>query len=257
MHNAGYQELGLPFSYIAFDTEDTKGALSAMRTLKIRGYSLTIPHKEAAVALLDELSPEAKIIGAVNTVLNSGTKLFGENTDWIGVQAALKEAEVEAKGQRVLIFGAGGAARAGIFALQKMGASEIVVCNRTLSRAQDLANEFSARAIGEDELSNQNPKDYALLVNTTPLGSHLQAGANPLACFYVDGENQHLPAYFEMGTFPTPLLKLVQSLGAKAIEGQRMLLFQAEEQFRLFTEQSAPLKAMEAALISELSQIKK
>ena len=91
MHNAGFAELGLPFAYVAFDTEDTAHALDTMRRLGFRGFSLTIPHKETALPLLDECSREASVIGAVNTVVNSGKSLFGENTDWIGVRDSLLE----------------------------------------------------------------------------------------------------------------------------------------------------------------------
>lgn len=243
MHNAGFQNLGLPFTYVAFDTEDTAAAIQAMRKLGIRGYSLTIPHKEIAFSLVDDLSPEAKAIGAVNTVINTGTRLLGENTDWLGVQSALKEGAVSVQGRRVLMLGAGGAARAGIYALQRMGAKEIVISNRSFGRAQDLAAEFSITALSLSDLAAQQASDFSLLVNSTPVGSHLHPGENALAGFYNGKQGKELPAYFEMATFPTPLLEKVKQLGGKTVEGSRMLLFQAEAQFLLFTGQSAPLSA--------------
>ena len=248
MHNAGFAELGLPFAYVAFDTEDTAHALDTMRRLGFRGFSLTIPHKETALPLLDECSREASVIGAVNTVVNSGKSLFGENTDWIGVRDSLLEARVEVRGKDALMFGAGGAARAGIFALKEMGARRIVVCNRTPERANALALQFGVEAAPFESLA---PQEFSLIINSTPLGSHLDAGPNPLELFY-QRKAAALPAYFEMVTRDTPLLAKVRECGAPAVSGSRMLLYQALEQFRLFTGTPAPKAAMERALADEL-----
>ena len=255
MHNAGFKALGLPFCYVAFDIEDTSAALQAMRKMGFRGLSLTIPHKENAIPLLDSIDPTAKTIGAVNTVINDGRELRGYNTDWIGIRDALGEAKIELKGKRALIYGAGGASRAAILALQTLECAEILLCNRSAQRAEALAKEFKTKIVLESalpELAASGGVD--LVVNSTPIGSKLESGLNPLTVFFTDVFTKSRPALFEMVTRETPLEKAARAAAVKVVPGSRMLLFQALEQFRLFTTHQAPTAILDAALQTALIQ---
>lgn len=246
MHNAGFKALNLNCFYVAFDTDDTENALCAMRTLGIRGLSLTIPHKENAFQSMDELSEEAKKIGAINTVINDGSKLKGENTDWVGIKQAFNEAKTDFQNKRVLIFGAGGAARAAIFAAQCGQAEKIVVSNRTPERAHLLASDFQIEVLPTEALKEPEKYGFDILVNCTPLGSKLALFEQfPFDISKLTG----IQTVFDMVTKDTtPLLEAAKMQGLKTVSGLRMLLFQALEQFRLFTGENPPQAAMEKAL---------
>ena len=246
MHNAGFKALGLNSFYVAFDTTDTDGAFQAMRTLGIRGYSLTIPHKENAVELVDELSVEAKKIGAVNTIVNDGGKLRGENTDWLGIKAAFAEASANFNDKKVLIFGAGGAARAAIFAALVGGAINVAVSNRTPERAEALAADFEIEVLPIEQLKDLGKHGFDVLINCTPIGSKLALTEQfPFDINQLIG----FDTVFDMVTKDTtPLLEAAKNQGLKTVSGLRMLLFQALEQFRLFTGENPPQAEMEAAL---------
>lgn len=261
MHNAAFRAAGLNAFYVAFDTADTVGAIAAMRTLGIRGYSMTLPHKEASVTLVDELSPEVLVVGALNTILNDQGKLFGFNTDIDGVERAFKEEAVDVQQKRVLVLGAGGAARATAYALMKLGASEIVISNRTDTRAEQVASELSScvqspsktgvvfSALPYSQLTGQL-SSFAVLANTTPVGSHLQPeGKFPFSLSALESR----PVVFDAVTRETKFLRAARERGCCTITGVRMLLHQAVRQFELFTGLSqAPVVEMEQALLREL-----
>ena len=118
LHNTGFQALNLPFHYHAFKVRDLTVPINAMREMGFRAYSVTIPFKEEALKFVDEITPVAKDTGAINTIINSGDKLVGYNTDWLGVLGALLEVKESYEGESALIIGAGGAARGAAYALQ-------------------------------------------------------------------------------------------------------------------------------------------
>ena len=251
MHNAGYGKLALRFCYVAFDTMRTEVGITAMRELGIRGYSLTIPHKENAIGLIDALSPEATAIGAINTVVNNGSQLIGYNTDWYGVTEALTEVGFAGQGKRALVFGAGGAARAAIYALQQLQLESILITNRSDKRAEDLATVFSIDHLPYQNLGDFDFTSIALFINCTPIGLEI-AGSDasypfPLEVFGAEH------AVFDMVTCETELLQKTRDQGGTAIAGIRMLLYQAVQQFELFTEQHAPVEVMEQALLKAVT----
>lgn len=251
MHSAGFAASGLPFSYVAFDTVDTAGAIQAMRTLGIRGFSLTIPHKEAALALVDRLADEVKKIGAANTVINEDGILTASNTDWIGIRDALFEAGFNPSGKKALIIGAGGAARAAAYALGTLNSASVSIANRSNERAEKLAAEFGETFLPYQSLNPRSIADFDLVINSTPVGSKLV----PQEKLPVDYSSFHAgQCVFDFVTAGTELLTAAEKGGAKTIAGARMLLFQALEQFRLFTGESAPREKMEQALKNELQR---
>ena len=249
MHNAAFRDFGLPFTYVAFDTTDTVAALAAMRLLGIRGMSLTIPHKERALPLVDRLSDEAKTIGAINTVINTGDELYGENTDWRGIVRALSEGDRSFVGGSAVVVGAGGAAAAALFALKSLGFTSIAVSNRTHARAEELAQQHGVTTLPYSEIGSLSPDSLSLFVNATPIGSHLASGD-----FGFDLSARYLPLariVFDMVTRETPLLLHSKAVGAETVSGLRMLLHQAADQFQLFTELAAPVDTMERALYGQ------
>lgn len=239
LHNSGYQKLQLPFTYYPFKISKIENAITAMRELGIRGFSITIPFKETCIPLIDELSSEAQEIGAVNTIINTGELLYGINTDWIGVTEALKESTDSFNTLSCLVIGAGGAAKAAIFALKKLAVSSITVVNRTDHKAEMLAQKFSVHSIKSDDLINQNLENYDLIINASP--------AQSISFFpYQSLTSRH--SVFEMITGETSLTKTTIKTGGNLIPGIRMLLHQGLEQFILFTEKQAPVQTIESAL---------
>lgn len=254
MHSAGFSYLKLAFVYVAFDTIDTTQALMAIRSLGFRGLSLTIPHKEQAISLVDALSAEAKAIGAVNTVVNIGGELKGYNTDCFGIAEALREANVNVRQQEVFILGAGGAARAAVYTVKNLGASRVVVSSRDSNRAELLARNFSVEHYSYDALAALPLASFGILINATPLGSALsEDNKNTPYPFDITALPEHL-CVFDFVTRTTPLIQVAQTRGSTVIEGLRMLLYQAVQQFLLFTGKEAPREVMEQALLEEVKR---
>ena len=250
MHNAAFQDADLPFSYVAINTTDTKKAFDAMRDFGFRGYSLTIPHKEAAMRLVDVKHEDVEGIGATNTVLNENGTLVAYNTDWYGIVEAIHEAEWSVRGKKALIYGAGGASRAAIYALKEEGASQIAICNRTPGRAMVLAEEFSVDSIEAEELDESAMAEFGLFINSSPIGSHLSLDDHFPFSLDSFGEGK---CVFDFVTKETEVLKEAAENGAVTVSGTRMLLHQAIAQFRLFTGlEEVPTEAMEKALLDAL-----
>jgi len=251
MHNAAFKAKNLNFKYEVLDTSDTTLAIAEMREQGIRGYSLTIPHKEAALDLIDQIDSAAKEVGAVNTVVNQNQILTGYNTDVYGIEEALKEVRGLGEFETVLILGAGGAARAAVQALKSSGVDNIYVSNRTMERAERLARDFSCQALSLQDSIKLSGCD--LLINSTPQGSHLAEDSGQELAKRVEGLDEN-SVVFDMVTLEkTSLLENAQSRGLKTVSGPRMLLHQAVRQFELFTGvEPAPLEAMEQALYDEL-----
>jgi shikimate dehydrogenase len=237
MHNAAYAALGIDAVFVAFDVapERLGVAIAGARALGIRQLAVSIPHKEAVIAHLDEVDPTARRIGAVNTVTLREGRLVGSNTDWIGLARAL-ERETELAGRRAVVLGAGGTARAAVFALRERGA-RVTVLNRTLARAEALVRELGAeRAASLDALGDL---DWDVLVNTTGVG--LRSEESP-----VPADVLHARVVFDAVYDPpeTRLLRDARARGARTIGGKWMLVEQAVEQIRLWTGKDAPADRM-------------
>ena len=248
MHNAAFRALDLPFIYVAFTTTDTAAGIQAMRSLGFRGYSLTIPHKEAALPFIDKLSEEAKAIGAINTVINEDGLLRGENTDWFGVIESLREVQFEGTGKKALLFGASGASRAAVYALKLLGCAKVYITNRSDERAKALARSFNVEFLSYASLRSFDFSSIDLFIN----GSSIGLGLTENEQFpFSSGAFTRRHFVFDMVTEATELLRVAGSNGATLIPGTRMLLHQAYRQFYCFTGQEAPTAVMEAALKAE------
>jgi len=247
MHRAGYEALGLPFTYVAFACQDLEGALRGMRALGIRGFGISMPYKLDVIPLLDRMDELTRRIGAVNTIVNDGGILTGYNTDASGSMRALREATVIAA-ERVVVVGAGGAARAVAFALVQEGA-RVHIVNRTREKAQHLARELGASAGGLEDLADLS--DVAALVNCSSAGMTEYGAESPVP----DGALRPETVVMDIVYKPirTELLQAAESRGCKTVHGGRMLLYQACGQFELYTGRTAPVEAMDAALRRAMS----
>ncbi len=249
MHLAGYRALGLPFTYVPFRVTDLAGALTGMRALGIRGMGVSMPYKQEIMPLLDAIDPQAERIGAVNTVVRGEDgRLTGYNTDAVGAVRAIEEARSLA-GARVLLLGAGGAARAIAHGVAGAGA-KLVLANRTREKAEEIARGLEGAAVrGIDEALAA--ADWDVLVNATSKGMREVDPQSPVP------EEAIRPGTVVMDIvykpIETELVKAAERRGARAIHGGRMLLHQAARQFELYTGVAAPLEAMDAALREQMA----
>lgn len=238
MHNAAFAAAGIDAAYLAFDVppQRLRGAIDGMRALGIRQLAVSIPHKQAVIEWLDEVDDTARAIGAVNTVTRCGDALIGANTDWVGGVRAL-EREVDLRGARAVVLGAGGTARALVFGLRERGA-EVSVLNRSVERAERLAAELGVERAGPLEALADTPHD--VLVNTTSVG--LSEDVSPVDAAWIARDCVVLDAVYVPTR--TRLLRDAAARGARTIGGKWMLVHQAAEQFRLWTDREAPIDAM-------------
>ena len=257
MHNAAFQSLRLDCVYLAFDVhpKDFEIAARAIKSMGISGVNITIPHKESIIFFLDEISPEANITGAVNTVKNVDGKLIGYNTDVSGFLRAIKEdLGFHPKGLSAALIGAGGAGRAVLTSLCMNEAYQVYVINRTLDKAKRLASEFKKgfkdtfiQAVSlddKDEIKNILGKTN-LLVNATSAGMKgVDSVEIPLE--YLQKEAVIYDLVYDPRE--TNLLKTAKELGHKASGGLSMLLYQGVESFEIWTGKDAPISVMKKAL---------
>lgn len=252
MHNAAFEALDMDYAYVAFDVEPSnlKSAIDGARSLNIKGFNVTIPHKIEVMQHLDEIDEVAKLIGAVNTIDFKNMK--GYNTDGIGAVKAIEEV-TSIKGKNVVVAGAGGASRAISFYIARYGASDLAILNRNTQKAQGLADDIeSSGLIGNvkaDSITSIN--DYLdeadILIDTTPLVMHPHTDDEPIAL----AESMHEDlAVFDAVYNPneTVLIKEAIKAGAKPVYGIKMLLYQGAESFRIWTGQEPPVDVMEEAL---------
>jgi shikimate dehydrogenase len=250
MHNVAFEHLKLNYVYFALTVTDVENALRGMRALKIRGFSVSMPHKIEVMKYLDRIDETAKAIGAVNTITNDDGVLTGYNSDWIGAMTALKEA-TKIKDKNVLVIGAGGAARAIVYGLSREGA-KIRVVNRTASKAKELAEKYQASFGGPEEL--ENVSDYDILMNATSVGSN-EPSKSLVPKRLLSSEQ----TVFDVVFMPpeSKLIREAKEKGCKTVPGWKMLLYQAVWQFEKYTAKKAPVRVMEKALKDWISKRKK
>jgi shikimate dehydrogenase len=227
--------------------QSIKKVVEAVRVMGIRGLTCTMPHKLEVMKYLDKIDPIAKKIGAVNTVVNDNGVLTGYNTDWLGIVTPLNMIAVSLKDKRAAIVGAGGAARAMIYGLTTNGA-KVKIFNRTIEKAQKLAEEFGCDAGGLEELSEV--KNYDIILNSTSIGMEGDTNS-PIPSEFINNKQIIFDAVYI--PYETPLLKDAKKKDAKIIHGIDMLLYQGTAQFELYTNHKAPEDIMRKVLYSYLS----
>lgn len=249
MHLAGYRELSLPFTYVPFAVTDLEGALRGMRALGIRGFGVSMPYKQAVMPLCDAIDEGAARIGAVNTVVNDGGRLTGHNTDAIGAVRALEEV-LPLDSARVLLLGAGGAAKAIAHGVRARGA-EVRIANRDAAKARELAAQVGAEAAGLEEAARAG--SYDVVINATSIGMRVSDEMAPVSPVPEEALREGLVVMdIVYKPIETELVRAARRRGATAIHGGRMLLHQAARQFELYTGSRAPLTAMERALLDQI-----
>lgn len=248
MQNAAFAAMGLPHRYelMRVAADDLGAAVQRVRGADVLGANVTIPHKERIGRLLDAVEDGAQRIGAVNTLFKRGGTLRGDNTDGGGFGDALADMDVDVSGRRVLLLGAGGAARACADHLLRAGA-DVRLSDRTPKRAEALAREVvpaeAGRAFGVLASAPRSLDGYDVVVNATSLGLHDE---DPL-------EGVELPRELTVVDVvataeETPLMRRAKASGCVAVDGLLMLLHQGARAFRLWTGLDAPVTAMRAAL---------
>jgi len=247
IHNAAYKALDINYSYITLPTGDIERAVAEIRERGIRGASVTTPHKVNALKHLDLVDPTVQAIGAVNTIVNDNGVLTGYNTDGAGALKALEEV-TDLGGKRVVLVGSGGAALAIAAALKEKGA-KLVILNRTVVKARQLADKLDAEDAGD--LSRiWLVAEADILINATTVGMAPETSETIVPQKFL---HERLTV-FDIVYNPreTRLLREAKEKGCNIVHGDKMLLYQAAQQFELFTGHPAPLRVMATALIQAL-----
>jgi shikimate dehydrogenase len=247
LHQPALDQLNVPAVYERWHTPaaDLPSRVESLRDPGVLGASVTVPHKIAVMALVDEVSPAARRAGAVNTIVNRGGMLFGDNTDIHGFSVTMSGAMHGHVPPVVVVLGAGGAARAVVLALEAAGVGEIVVANRGAERAMRLARELGLAQVRparlDDDLLERDLPRAGLLVNATSLGWH--AGEIPIDRARLD----LLPAgalVADLTYRDTDLLLAARERALKTVDGLPMLVHQGARAFELWTGHSAPVETM-------------
>jgi shikimate dehydrogenase len=260
IHNAGFDKLDLPFVYVAHDVvpADLPAAMAGVRALGYRGLSVTMPHKVAAMSLVDEVDPVARAIGCINTVVSREGRLVGYNSDGQGALDALQRAGLGTAGRRVLVLGSGGAARAVAMTVALRGQpADLTVLGVVDGELAALGRDIGDRAGRPAKTEHLNDISLAkavagaeVLLQCTPVGMtpDTEKSLVPMALLRPD------LAVFDAVYNPrrTRLLKDAASVGCRVVEGMEMFLGQAMIQFELWTGQPAPVDTMRAVIESRL-----
>lgn len=247
IHNAGFRALDLDWVYVAFDIAPGRAgdAVAAMRALHLGGLSVTMPHKADIAASLDRLTPQARLLGAVNCVAWDQGELVGHNTDGGGfVDSLEQETATTVRDRSCLVVGAGGAARAVVLALAESGAGEVVVVNRTPRKAHAAA-ELAGPVGRVGSVGDAAAAD--IVINATSVGMDGTGGAGRLPIPADRLRADQIVADLVYHPVVTPLMAAASAAGATVVGGVGMLVHQAARQFELWTGHPAPVRAMEDA----------
>ena len=237
IHNAGLAATGQNGIYVPFTVDDTEAFFKLAHFLDIRGFSVTVPHKQSVMALLDRQDDAVRKIGACNTVVREGDSWCGYNTDASGFIIPLKRKKRDLKGLKAAVLGAGGASRSVVYALIREGC-DTVVFNRTADKAAVLADEMGCSSGSLDDFISLTPGAFDLIIQTTSSGMEGSLSDNPVPDYEFTGNEM---VYDIIYTPPvTPFMNKAERAGCSVLGGWPMLVEQAREQFRLFTGKTLP-----------------
>jgi shikimate dehydrogenase len=258
MHNAAFNHLKVDFVFLAFRVKaaELENAMRGMRGLGIRGLNVTMPHKNSVTKYLDEVDLTVKFLGSVNTILNDDGRLLGFNTDGVGALKALRENGVNPNGKKLLLLGAGGAAKAVAFSLAKE-VGELCVLNRAPQKAKELAEvlsrTFGKKVVGDalsPSLIQKNLHDSDILINATSVGMHPNISQSLAAPQWLKPDLCVMDIVYN--PVETKLAKDAKAVGAHVISGVEMLLYQGAASFEIWTGRSAPIEVMRRAALNKL-----
>ncbi|MDR0319069.1 MAG: shikimate dehydrogenase [Nitrososphaerota archaeon] len=257
IQNAAFNALNINGIYTAFrvKSSDVAAALAGIRALGVLGLNVTMPHKEAVITYLDWLDEPAKFLNSVNTIHNKDGKMLGYSTDGIGALRALRENRADPYGKKVLILGAGGAARAIAYSLIQE-ANELVVLNRTVSEAEKLA-ELLKRKFNKKirtgslspEVIKEKIKDTDILLNTTSVGMAPNINQSLITPDNLKADLTVMDIVYN--PCETQLAKDAKAAGAKVISGIEMLIYQGAAAFEIWTGQQAPVQVMRESILEQ------
>ncbi len=247
IHNKAFQLTDLPHVYVPFPVQNVQRFFSAFEPY-LGGLSVTMPHKEEIGRYLGSISPQAKNIGAVNTVVNENNQWVGHNTDGTGALRALK-AKGEVAGKNIVIIGAGGTAKAIGHTLKDAGANLTLTYHRNKERGQELADQLGAKLIHIDSIANETPD---ILINCSPVGMtpNVKQTPCPASCLkpgMIVFDSVYNP-------LETRLITEAKAAGCTAIPGIELFVNQAVEQFELWTGKTAPIDAMRKVVLDKLKE---
>ena len=257
MQNAAFKAMGMDAQYGLFNIPENQipEFMEQVKHDPLSGLSVSLPYKQLVMNYMNKVDEDAEKIGAVNTVVNKGGFLYGYNADYLGSNQALTEAAGSLRDKKVVILGAGGAARAVVYGLLKEGA-DVTICNRTESTARELADYFggifgvNVDSGGIGMIAEIDKAD--ILINTTSLWM-VKEGAVVEDLIPVEYlEKFDLVEDIVYVPLKTPLIKAAESLGKKILTGEKMLLYQGAVQFKLWTGKEAPVEVMRKALSQAL-----
>lgn len=248
MLNRAFEETGINAAYAAFHIlpGQLKDAVAGIRALQFRGVNVTIPHKVEVMDYMDEIDESARVIGAVNTIVNDNGRLTGYNTDGIGyVRSLREETGIELRGKKVLMLGAGGAARGVGYALAKEGAEHIYISNRTPEKAVELAEALSGftstSGMSSDRVADV-VDEVSLIVNITPAGMHPNVDTVPMDTTLI--KNHMVVSDTVYNPLVTKFLREAEARGAAIHPGLGMFIYQGAYAFEYWTGVPAPISAM-------------
>ncbi len=237
IHNALFDHYNLNSVYLAFNPENIKAAVDSVRTLNIKGASITIPFKIEVMKNIDKISIEAERIGSVNTLVNSDGVVKGYNTDGYGILQPLKDLGINLNGKKILILGNGGSARSTAFSLINNEA-EVVISGRSDEKIKTLASDLnkiknSADSINLNFLDKDFMKNIDVIINTTPVGMTPDDRSTPIDASLLN--EKHIVFDIVYKPDKTQLLLAAEAKGCTVIKGINMLIYQAMKQFELWT----------------------
>ena len=246
MQNSAFAHSGYNGIYLPFDVTNIKQAITAMKTLGMKGASVTMPHKETALALLDEIDESAQKAGAVNTILNRRGKLLGANTDATGAVAALSE-KVCIHKKSVAIIGAGGAAMAMASGIISKG-GRVTIVNRSEKRGEDLARRLGADFLPMGKIET---RPFDIIANATPVGMTPETSAMPIPERMLAKGMTIMDAVYN--PLKTALIMAAEKAGCITVDGAAMFVYQGAAQFELWTGLPAPVDVMRQAVLKALA----
>ena len=241
VHNAGYRALGLNFMYKTFAIDDIRGVITGVRSLGIRGCSVSMPFKEKVIPFLDRLDPLAKKTSAVNTVVNDNGRLIGYNTDVIAVEKSLRPLQIK-NDKDIIIFGAGGVSRAILVALKNLKLKNVTLTNRTKRKGEKLAKEFNVNFI---QWSKRENIKADVVINATSIGMAPNIFSSPISKKKI--KNSQIVMDVVVTPPKTKLIKIANKQGKITVDGLKLSLYQAFTQFKLYTGRNPPIQVMQKA----------
>ena len=260
MHNAALAELGADYVYVAFPirSEDLERAIAGFSAIGVRGFNVTIPHKQTIMPLLQEVTTDAQAVGAVNTVWRTRQGWAGSNTDVAGFMAPLKDSG-EWTEKTAVVLGNGGAARAVVAGCTQLGFSKILIFGRNPQKLDAFVDSWQDSALKPplsvhplDDIADSIPT-ADLIVNTTPVGMPAAAAESPLEAEVLAGAKSSAVAYDLIYTpRPTCFLQLAAQRGLTIIDGAEMLVQQGAAALEIWLNRSVPVDTMRRALLAKL-----